>query len=155
MANAGDLDIGGMFSPDQVLSATENLAAQQRLMAREIFNADDVDDAFFADWSDFTARFLGWKSQSSSWFSRVWNSTRDELVGFVNEYSKLRDRWIALNDGASNAAPLQVTATDTLTNAVEQAGAAAGVALKNVGIGLAVLIAVPLVGYIAWKAAHG
>lgn len=152
MANAGDLDIGGMFSPDQILSGAENLAAQLRVISREVFNADDVDDAFFADWSDFTVRFLGWKSQSSSWFSRVWNSTRDELVGYVNEYTKLRDRWIALNDGASNAAPLQVTATDTLSSAVEQAGAAAGVALKNVGIGLAVLIGVPLVGYFAWKA---
>lgn len=150
MANPGDLDIGGMFSPDQVLSAAESLAAQQRLLAREIFNADDVDDGFFADWSDFTARFLGWKSGASSWFSRVWNSTRDELVGFVNEYSRLRDRWAEMNQ-STNAAPMRVTATDTLSNAVEKAGAAAGVALKNVGIGLAVLIAVPLLGYVVWK----
>lgn len=150
MGNPGDLDIGGMFSPDQILSATESLAAQQRLMAREIFNADDVDDSFFADWSDFTARFLAWKGGASSWFSRVWNSTRDELVGFINEYSKLRDRWVALNQ-STNAAAFNVTSSDTLSSAVEQAGAAAGVALKNLGIGLAVLIAVPLVGYAVWK----
>lgn len=139
-----------MFSPDQVLAATETLAAQQRLMAREIFNDDNVPDDFFADWSDFTARFLAFKSTSSGWFSRAWNSTRDELSNYVAEYSKLRDRWLALH-ADSNATPLQVTANDTIANAVEKAGAAAGIALKNVGIGLAVLIAVPLAGYLVWK----
>jgi hypothetical protein len=146
-----NLEIGGLVSPDQLLNASETLAAQQRLMAREIFNQEpDVDDAFFADWSDFTVRFLAWKSASSSWFSRVWTSTRDELVGFLGEYARLRDRWAQMHE-ETNAGSLKVTANDTLSGAVDKAGTAVGAALRSIGIGLAVLVAVPLVGYLAWK----
>lgn len=146
-----NLEIGGLVSPDQLLNASETLAAQQRLLAREIFNAEpDVDDSFFADWSDFTARFLAWKSASSGWFSRVWTSTRDELVGFISEYGALRDRWATMHQ-ETNAGGLKVTANDTLSGALDKAGTAVGGALKSIGIGLAVLVAVPLVGYVVWK----
>lgn len=147
-----DLDIGGLVSPDQLLSASESLAAQQRLLAREIFDKEpDVDDQFFADWSDFTVRFLSWKAASSSWFSRVWTSTRDELVAFIGEYGALRERWAAI--APTNATAFNVTSNDTIGGALERAGSSLGIALRSVAIGAGILLAVGLAAYFAAKKA--
>ena len=146
-----ELEIGGLFTPDGVLSATERLASAARVLAGEIFDAEpDVEDAFFAEWSQFFADFQLWKSTSTGWFSRVWNTTRDELSDFVTRYSALHDQWSATHP-ATISLGAKVTSGDSVGGAVERAGAAVGVALKDVGIGLAVVLGVALVGYLAYK----
>lgn len=145
------LEIGGLFTPDGVLSATERLASETRVLAREIFEADDVDTSYFAEWSQFFADFQRWKSTSTGWFSRVWNTTRDELADFVTRYSALHDQWSAGHPSTISLGA-KVTSGDSIGGAVERAGAAVGVALKDVGIGLAVVLGVALAGYIAYKA---
>lgn len=152
MADAGDLDIGGLFTPDAILSAAERVASAARQLAKEIFDAQpDVPDDFFAAWSAFFAEFTSWKGAHSSWFSRVWNTTRDELLDYVQRYNSLRGQWLKLKD-STNAIGFDVT-NDSIGGALDDASKHLGLALKNVGIGLAVLVGVPLVGYVVYKLA--
>ncbi|HEY7541609.1 MAG TPA: hypothetical protein VIF11_15800 [Methylomirabilota bacterium] len=145
------LDIGGIFTPDSILSAAERVAAAARALAAEIFDAQpDVDDDFFARWSSFYAAFTAWKAGNSSWFSRVWNTTRDELQDFVGQYNSLHDEWAAAHGTHAEGFTVK---TDSIADAAERAGAAAGVALKSVAYGLAVVVAVPLLGYLAYRLA--
>lgn len=147
-----ELEIGGLFSPDGILSATERLAREARVLAGEIFDAEpDVDAGFFADWSRFYADFSAWKATSTGWFSRVWNTTRDELTDFVARYAALQAQWSTAHP-STIALGAKVTASDSIGGAVERAGAAMGVALKDLGIGLAVVLGVALAGYVAYKA---
>jgi hypothetical protein len=146
----GDLDIGGLFTPDGILSAAERVAAAQRQISREVFDAEpDVPDDFFAAWSRFTADFLAWKGANSGWFSSVWNTTRDELTEFVGQYTALRAQWAALHPGTR--AESFTIKHDSIGGALEDAGKAAGMALKSVAIGLACLVGVGLAAYLAVK----
>ena len=148
------LEIGGVFTPDSILSAADRLAAQARVLAGEIFDAQpDVDEDFYLAWQAFFLKFQLWKSDNSGWFSRVWNTTRDELVDWVQTYNRLHADWITLHP-ETRAMGASVTSNDTIGGAVDRAGKAIGVALKDIAIGLAVLVGVGLVGYLAVKAAR-
>jgi hypothetical protein len=143
-----DLDIGGIFTPDGILSAAERLAAAQRQISKEVFDAQpDVPDDFFAAWSQFTADFLRWKSANSSWFSSVWNTTRDELAGFVDQYTALRAQWEAMHPETRGEG--FVVKHDSIGGALEDAGKSAGVALKSVAVGLACLLGLGVAAYVA------
>jgi hypothetical protein len=154
VATTIDLNIGGIFSPDAVLAASESVGAALRTLAKEIFDAQpDVPDDFFADWSAFTRDYTAWKAGNSSWFSRVWNTTRDELVVFVGRYKDLRSRWLDVpsSSGATNAPDFAIR-SDSVQGALESAGAGVGTALKSIGLGAAVLAGVIVGGYLLLKA---
>ena len=95
---------GGAFTPDGILDAAERVAAAMRQLAKDVFDAEpDVDDDFFAAWSIFVRDFTAWKADHSSWFSRAWNTTRDELLAFLQRYEGLRKQW--LDGGGTTEAP--------------------------------------------------
>jgi hypothetical protein len=139
---------GGDFTPDGIAAAVEKVHAQIRLLSKEVFAADDVDDAFFTDWSHYVLAFTTWKTSHSSWLSRAWNETRTELLDLVAQYEALRSRWGDLH-GETAAVPFEVTTAPGGT--LENMGLQIGLALKHVGIGLAILVGVPLLGYVAWR----
>ncbi len=140
---------GGAFTPDGIMAAVEAVHAQLRVISKEVFNASpDVDDDFFNDWSRFTLAFIQWKAEHSSWLSRAWNETRSELLAHVATYHALRARWIELA-GGTNAGAFEVKEAPKGT--IADIGSQLGLALQHVGIGLAVLVAVPIIGYVAWK----
>jgi hypothetical protein len=143
---------GGAFTPDAIAAATEKVAAALRQISKEDFDAAGSDgfndDDFLPDWSAFTAAFLGWKGAHSTWISNAWNETRDELVSYVNQYNALRARWLAIYP--TSTAP-DFTIQDAPKNTLDDWGKELGAALKHIGIGLAVVVAVPLLGYLAWK----
>lgn len=141
---------GGSFTPDGIAAAVEKVHAQIRQLAKEIFDAQpDVDDDYFAAWSQFTVVFSRWKTEHSSWLSRAWNETRAELLEHVNTYHQLRGQWI---ESGHETRTVQFEVKEAPKGTLEDLGAQLGAALKHIGIGLAVLVAVPLVGYLAWRA---
>jgi hypothetical protein len=154
-----NLEIGGYFTPDGILSAAERVAAAVRQISHEI-NAI-LDDStvpslpgdFLSvenDWDTFSQEFLAWKGEHTSWVSRAWDTTRDELSGFVERYQALRPRWAKVYP-ATAAPDLNVT-SDTIGGALKDAGKAAGAALQSIGIGLAVVLGVGIAAYVVWKA---
>lgn len=150
MAN---LEIGGYFTPDGILSAAERLAAAVRQLSHEEFDTPEgvaVPGEWEDAWIAFTQDFLSWKSGHTSWISRAWDTTRDELAGFVERYQKLRATWATIYP--ETAAPDLNITSDTIGGALKDAGKAAGAALQDIAIGLAVLIGVGLAGYAIWKA---
>lgn len=146
-----DLELDGLFTPDSVASGAERLAAAVRTMSREIFDSIDVDEGFENEWDAFTQEFLPWKADHTSWLSRAWNTTRDELVTFVDRYNNLRASWVAAHPSTA-ATGFNVTGAGPL-QALDKWAAGVGVALRSVGIGLAIVVGVGIAGYVAWKAA--
>jgi hypothetical protein len=146
-----DLELTGLFTPDSVASGAERLAAAVRTMSREVFDETiGVDEGFENEWDAFTQEFLPWKADHTSWVSRAWNTTRDELVTFVDRYNNLRASWLAAHPSTA-ATGFNVTGAGPL-KALDEWAAGLGVALRNVGIGLAVVLGVGIVAYVAWKA---
>jgi hypothetical protein len=146
-----DLELDGLFTPDSVASGAERLAAAVRTMSREIFDSIDVEEGFENEWDAFTQEFLPWKADHTSWFSRAWNTTRDELVTFVDRYNNLRASWVAAHPSTASTG-FAVTGAGPL-QALDKWAAGVGVALRTVGIGLAIVVGVGIVGYVTWKAA--
>lgn len=144
---------GGSFTPDGIAAAVEKVHEQIRIVSGEIFNAEpDVDDSFFARWSRYVVDFTSWKTEHSSWLSRAWNETRAELLDHLAKYHELRGEWVALlaqNGGETRSIAFEVK--DAPKGTLEDLGKQLGLALKHVGIGLAVVVGVPLLGYVAWR----
>src|SRR4029077_191413 len=146
-----DLEIGGYFTPDGILSAMERLPSAGRQLSLETHDVLDIPPELEDAWDAFTQEFLAWKADHTSWLSRAWDTTRDELTGDVERFPAPRGRWAAVPP--ATAAPSLNVTSDTIGSTLADAGKSLGVALQSVGIGLAVIVGVGIAAYVVWKAA--
>jgi hypothetical protein len=141
------VNIGGVFGPGDLTSATNQLLQQVTTIGQEIFSlpddftgASDV-DGFTPGWNEFANDFRDWRD-SNGVLASVLNSTRNDLVGFFQRYNQLRTRWATIFPG-SVSTDFDVT-SETLQGDLKSAGAAigatVGAAVKPIASALSPLI---------------
>lgn len=158
LAPVASLPSEGLFTPDAILTVMGELGAAIRSLGKELFNHSDVDgiDDFLDGWNIFVDSWDSFKDEHSSAISRVWDSTRDQLLVYGKNFNGQRDAWAALFPataiGRFDVAPPEATGPlSAAANALDNLGQQTGVALKHVLAVAAIVVGLAGAGYVAYR----
>jgi hypothetical protein len=141
------------FTPGDLLAVMQHLDVQIRELEKAILADPNTSSAFYNGYAAFLADWRTWYDDHTGWltgwFSRISNTTRDVLVGYVGQFNGWLKDYTAI--GGKVSASVGAIDTDKPENSILNPLKGWGESTGKAAIGAAAVVAVAVGALYLWQ----